>query len=519
MTAVNQQGPTSTAEEQRDSTVALQNAAKLGGSLMLTWGIALGVRLFMPRYLGPDQFGVLNFADAFTSTVFVLLSLGLDTYIRKEVSVDASKASTFLSGVTVLRLLGSLLLFAGMQAFLVITDRPRETWALVHVYGGACLLMSLNLSFAALLHARGTVDGLSLLNIASKLVWGGGVLVTIVAGLPLVGIPLSLLASELLKTVVSARLVQRHLAVSWKPDFSGAKVALLGSLPMFLNFAAHTIYSKLDVSILAVVAGDREVAWYGAASLVAGLAMMVTPMIGWVLMPLFARAHARSDEEYTRVMRRSLELVLAIAFPTSLLLGLGAEPIIVLLYGHDFAPAAASLRVLSLIFVFTYVAILSANALILTGRAWAQAFISIAGLALNPFLNWLLLTRAAKALGEGGAGVGAAWAQVGTELVVTVAMTALVGRRAFDRRSAVMIVKTLAVCAAVIACDLLALQGLPGLVRLTADGFLYLLGVLLTRAVDVKGVVAFARGALQRRKQPIGAGDATAPAVTAQGTS
>jgi O-antigen/teichoic acid export membrane protein len=519
VTAVNQGEPATTAEQQRDSTVALQNAAKLGGSLMLTWGIALGVRLFMPRYLGPDQFGVLNFADAFTATVFVLLSLGVDTYIRKEVSVDPSTASTFFSGVTVLRLAGALVLFAGMQAFLVITDRPRETWALVHVYGGACLLMSLNLSFAALLHARGTVDGLSLLNIASKLVWGGGVLITIVAGLPLVGIPLALLASELLKTVVSARLVQRHLALSWKVDLLGAKVALVGSLPMFLNFAAHTIYNKLDVSILAVVAGDREVAWYGAASLVAGLAMMVTPMIGWVLMPLFARARARSDEEYTRVMRRSLELVLAIAFPTSLLLGLGAEPIIVLLYGNDFAPAAASLRVLSIIFVFTYVAILSANALILTGRAWTQAFISIAGLALNPFLNWLLLTRAAQ-LGDGGAGVGAAWAQVGTELGVTAAMTALVGRRAFDRRSVVMIVKTLVVCGVVIAIDLLALQGLHGLVRLAVDGVLYLLGVLLTRALDVKELVRFARGAMQRRKQPIdGAGDATAPAVTAQGTS
>jgi O-antigen/teichoic acid export membrane protein len=219
-------------------------------------------------------------------------------------------------------------------------------------------------------------------------------------------------------------------------------------------------------------------------------------------------------------MRRSLELVLAIAFPTSLALGLGAEPIIVLLYGQAFAPAAASLRVLSIVFIFTYVAILSANALIITGRAWAQAFISIAGLALNPFLNWLFLMRAAKALGEGGAGVGAAWAQVGTELAVTAAMTALVGRRAFDRRSGVMIVKTLVVCAMVIAVDLLALQGLPGFLRLAVDGALYLLGVLLTRAISVKEVVGFARGALQRRKQPIQeAGDATATAVTAEGTS
>jgi O-antigen/teichoic acid export membrane protein len=95
---------------------------------------------------------------------------------------------------------------------------------------------------------------------------------------------------------------------------------------------------------------------------------MVTPMIGWVLMPLFARARARSDEEYTQVMRRSLELVLAIAFPTSLFMALGAQEWVVLLYGPAYAPGGVSLKILASIFVLTYVAILSANALILTGE-------------------------------------------------------------------------------------------------------------------------------------------------------
>jgi O-antigen/teichoic acid export membrane protein len=228
---------------------------------------------------------------------------------------------------------------------------------------------------------------------------------------------------------------------------------------------------------------------------------MVTPIIGWVLLPLFARARARSDEEYTLVMRRSLELVLVIAFPTSLFMSLGAKEWVTLLYGPAYAPAATSLRILGCIFVLTYVAIVSANALILTGRAWAQAAISMCGLFVNPLLNWLLIARCQARYGDGGAGVGAAYAQIGTELVVTALMTGFVGRRAFDRRSTLMIVKTFGACAATWALDAWLQPQVHGAVRLAADALLYLVLIFALRAVHLRETLEFARAAFARKKK------------------
>ncbi len=498
----------STAE--KDTKLAAKNAVKLFGSLMVTWGIALGVRLLLPRYLGPQGFGVVNFADAFTSTLFVLAGFGVDTYIRKEVSVRYQHASEFYGGVTALRMLVALLLFGVTQAFLMLTNRPPETWLVVHLYGVSALFFTFNQSLAALLHARGTVNELSFLNIASKIVWGGGTLLAVVMKWPLWTVALAVVASEGLKTVVSTRLVTKHLAMTWRVDVKATRLAIAASLPMVVNLAAHTIYNKLDVSILAVVAGEEEVGWYGASSLIAGLALMVTPMIGWVLMPLFARARARSDEEYTQVMRRSLELVLAIAFPTSLFMALGAKEWITLLYGPAFAPAATSLKVLASIFVLTYVAILSSNALILTGRAWTQAFISIGGLVANPVLNAIFIGPSTRWFGQGGAGIGAAIAQLGTEIVVTVAMTALVGRRAFDARSLSVIARTVVACVLVSALDWYLLERVHPFVRLGADGLVYVVLVIGSGAVKVKELIAFVKTA--RKKEPALAG----PEVGAQ---
>ncbi len=498
-----------------DAALAVRNAVTLGGSLLLTWGIALGVRLMMPRYLGPDAFGVVNFADALTATAFVLIGLGLDTYIRKEVSVDPARANAFFAGATAVRVVGAVLLSLGIQAFLVLTDRPRETWLLVHLYGVAAFFTTMNFSLGALLHARGTVNGLSVLNIVSKVVWGTGTMLTVVLGWPLWGLPAALVISEVLKLVVSLALVQRHLALSWRIDVRGLKAALWASLPIFINVAAHTIYSKLDVSIVAVVAGDREVAWYGSANLLAGLALMVTPVIGWVLLPLFARARARSDEEYTLVMRRSLELVLVVAVPTTLFMALGAREWLTWLYGAAYAPAAPALRILSSIFVLTYVAILSSNALILTGRAWAQAVISLSGLVLNPLMNAFLIKRCAEVYGDGGAGIGAAISQLATEVLVTVMMTALVGRRAFDRRSLSILARSFVVCVLVVGLDRWLDPQVPGAVRLLADAGAYAVLAVGLGAVRVRETLAFARGAFKNRH-----GDADAATVqTTQGST
>jgi O-antigen/teichoic acid export membrane protein len=484
--------------EHRDTLLALKNAAKLGGSLAMTWGIAIVVRLLMPRYLGPDAWGPLSFSDAFTATFFVALSLGVDTYIRREVSVRPAHASDFLAGITLIRVIATVVLLGVMQVVMLVTHRPPEVQWLVYVFGLACFASAMNLTFAALLHARGTVDELSFLNIASKVVWAGGTLAALLLHWPLVAIPAALLASETLKLVVSVRLVHVHLNVRWRLNGAALKLALVASLPMFLNTAAHTIYNKIDVSILAVVAGDREVAWYGASSLLAGMTLMIAPMIGWVLMPLFARARARSELEYTRILRRSLELVLIVAIPCALFMALGASLWVKLLYGPEYAPAAASLRLLSPLFVLTYVAMLNAHSLILTGRAWTQAFVSVGGVLVNPLLNWLFIPLAVSWYSDGGAGRGAASAQLVTELVVTAAMMVLVGARAFDRRTLIMLLKTSAVCLLVWVLDAWLVERAPAMLRLAADGVAYVALLLFSGAVQVRETLAFAFSAAKK---------------------
>jgi O-antigen/teichoic acid export membrane protein len=465
----------------KPTLVAIQGALTLGGSLFFTWGIALAIRLLVPRYLGPSRFGTLSFADAFAATFFVILSFGSDAYIRKEVPVRPSHASDFIGGTVLLRLLVTGCIFGAMSIVLWASNRPAEVRHLVLLFGVTQFFVTANATLSALLHAKGRVGAMSVLAVVTKVIWALGVLAALVAHAGLWAYAASYLASESVETVVLYRLAQKHVGLVFRVDRAATRTMLLASLPYYLTIFATTAYGKLDVSLLEFLGDSQEVGWYGAASAVAGLALLVAPLISWVLMPMFARAVARSRDEFYEQIRRSMELILTVAIPASLMIALGAPVWIRTIFGVAFVPAAPALRVLATMCVLTYVAIVYAQTLIMLGRGWALTKISLVGLIVNIVLNLVIIRRSMLIFGVGGGGTGCAIAMLGTEVFVTSCMIVIVGRDAFDRGSVVTIGKSLAACGVVA----LAHRGLSSLgpARLALDALIYLVIVLSTGAL------------------------------------
>jgi O-antigen/teichoic acid export membrane protein len=477
--------------------LAIRNALKLGGSLIFTWGIALAMRLLLPRYLGPIRFGTLNFADGFTTAFFITLNLGLESYVRKEVAVRPSHASDFFGGTFVLRGAMTAGIFGVMALVMRLAGRSPEVQHVVFIYGVAQFFVTANATFSAMLHAKGRVGAMSVLAVATKIVWAAGVLAGMYTGAGLWAYAAAYLASEAIETGVLWMLAQSHLGLAFRVDGPATKAMLVASLPYYLNVFATTAYGKLDVSLLEFMASTEEVGWYGAATAVAGLTLLITPLIGWVLMPMFARAAARSRPEFNEQIRRSMELILTVAIPASLMINLGAEFWIHLIFGDAFMPAVLALRVLASMFVLTYVAIVYSIVLVMLDRGWTLTRISLYGLVVNVGLNFALLRPSLRAFGPGGGGAGCALSMLGTEIFVTSCMMAAVGRDAFDKRSLVAIGKSLVAYGVVFLLHR-ALSGL-GHLRLIVDGAAYLVLVLSTGALRLREMFDVARNALRSR--------------------
>ena len=484
-------------ERGSDTLLAVQNALKLGASLLFTWGIALAMRFWLPRQLGPERFGTLSFADAFAATFFVVLTLGLDPYIRKEVSVRPAHASEFFGGMFVVRVAMSAAIAGAMVIALHVMGRPPAVRRVVYVFALAQFFVTNNATLSALLQAKGSVGGMSILAIATKIVWAVGAIVAIVLGVGLWALAVAFLLSEAIESVVLFVLAARNMGLVFRVDVRATRAIVLLCLPHYANTFAITAYGKLDMTLLELSASSREVGWYAAASGMASFSLLATPLIGWVMMPTLARAAARSRDELFARLRRSTELILTVVVPVALFIDLGADLGVRILFGDAFAHAVPALRILAPTFVITYVAITFAVTLIMLDRAWTLTAISLAGLVVNVALNLSLVPRALARFGDGGGGVGCALSMLGTELFVTTTMVSFVGRGAFDRRTISVVAKSLAACALAICADRL---GAPlGWARFFLDAAVYLTCVVATGALRVGELTGILREALSRR--------------------
>ena len=477
---------------------AVRNGLQLGGSLLVTYAIAMGVRFLLPAHLGPEDFGRFNWADSFSAVFFLATQFGLEMYIRKEVTRRPAHASDFF-GTTLLMRLGLTGVLMGVLA-LVMHQRgdPPEVRHLVYLFAVAQGLIIINASVAALLHAKGKVAGLSISNVVTKVVWGGGLLAVAVAGLPLPWLAVPLVASEVVKLVVGWRLARQHMGLVFKVDLPATWDVLKKSLPFFITGAALAANGRLDVMILGMKANHQEVGWYGAAWNIAGLTFFLNPVFGWVLMPLMSRAATRSRDELTRLARRALEGTLAITVPLMMLIVLGA-PMWVGLMGGEFAQSAMPLRLQSPLFVLAFVTMTAGLWLTMTNQEWWVTITNVIGsLIVIPILNLLLIPYMGQRLGPGGAAAAAALSMLVMEIGVTISLLGRMGPATFDRRLLVMVAKTAAVCVAIIALHITVLASLHPWLKLGIEAVLYIVGVLATGAVRPGEVLQVVRVARRR---------------------
>ena len=240
----------------------MRNAVKLGGSLMVTYGIALSVRLLLPRVLGPEAFGQFNWAsEGFTAVFFVLGGLGLEVYIRKEVALrPRARQRVLRRHAAACRWCWRWCCSASMQGLMHLEGKPGYLRVLVLLLGVYQLFFRCNGTLAAVLHARERVDGLSVANIATKCVWGGGQLLVLALGLPLPWLGVPILASEVVRAVVLFRLsraARRACRCAWTCAARGT--ALLGALPFFLNEAALAANGPMGIFLLGFLTNTTEV--------------------------------------------------------------------------------------------------------------------------------------------------------------------------------------------------------------------------------------------------------------------
>jgi O-antigen/teichoic acid export membrane protein len=293
-------------------------------------------------------------------------------------------------------------------------------------------------------------------------------LVLVGAGLlPFFAVPVAAAAATL---SVTLRITRRLISV--RPTLHPARwwPLLRDTLPFAAAIAVSVLYFRVGVIAMSLLSSSVQTGYFAASFRVIEVLVGVPPLIASTAFPILARAVAQEDEERLHYGgERLVEGTLVLGTLISLLLALGAKPVIAVLGGAEYSKSVPVLRIQGLALMANCVAVSAGyvllalrehRAILIANATALLASVVLAGVLIPPF-----------------AAQGAAVAVVLAEFSLAIAMLVrLVRVRPLLRN--VFLLRPLAIIAMGGASSAVALiPGLPAVVT-AALGALVFLGLL-----------------------------------------
>lgn len=356
--------------------------------------ISAAVMVFVARYLGPADYGLLSYAAGIFGLLAPVALLGVPQVLVREMGARSDWPSLVVAAIAVQL---PVAIVAGLVGLVVVVaTRSSDPRSLALALSLAPLpLMGLAATYRIRLEFVGDVRRVLVSGISATLVASAMRVACLMAAGPLwlfgaaTTVELAVLAFGYLGTTPGRPFFH---AVRAYFDRSVAGALLRDSWPLLVSGLAVTVYMKADIVMLGMLASDTETGVYAAASRLSEVWYFVPISVAAAVRPRLARMHsAGASVEYTVLTQRFLSSMTALAVAAVVLIFAASGGLIQLLYGESFIAAASVLRVhiLAAPFVFLTVA---ANQWFIDRRLTRILMVrSFGGASLNVVLNLVLI--------------------------------------------------------------------------------------------------------------------------------
>ncbi|AFZ08577.1 polysaccharide biosynthesis protein [Oscillatoria nigro-viridis PCC 7112] len=323
----------------------LSNIAWLFTDQILQMGLGLVVGLWVARYLGPTQFGLLNYAIAFVSLFSSVATMGLGTLVVRNIARDPECKNETLGTAFGLQFTGGCITLV-LTVTVIALLKPNDTltrWLVGIIAAGTIFnaFEAINFWFQSQIQSKYTVLAKNSVCFLVAAVRIG--LVTIKAPLlAFAWVRLAEVALVGMAYVYFYKLTGNKIK-DWQFSWDRSKELLSESWPIILSGLAIYLYSKTDQIMLGAMNKNAELGYYAAAVKISEICDFLPMILSSSIFPKLANLRKTNYEEYLNKFQIYSDIMiflwLGVAIPISLL----SPWIVHLLYGENYAKSAAVL--------------------------------------------------------------------------------------------------------------------------------------------------------------------------------
>lgn len=394
---------------------ALRNSGWLIGGKVAQMFISLLIGLLTARYLGPSNYGLINYASSYTAFFTAFCNLGITSLLVKEF-VDRPNDEGLVIGTALgLRAISCVLSVLTIIALVCIIDRDEPITILV------VALCSLGLGFTIFntftywfqrhLKAKYTAIATFIAYVVTAIYR----LVLVFSGKSVVWFAVATSVDHICVASLLVWFYKQNQGQNIRFSWQYGKELLSRSKHFVLSALMVSIYAQTDKMMLKQILDVTETGFYSTATVINNMWCFVLQALIDSLYPSVIEAYKSGDEELFRIKNRQMyAIVFYISTGVAILFNIFAELVIYILYGTAYLPAAMPLRIVSWYTAFSYLGVARSAWIVSKNRQRHLIKIYAVAAIGNVSLNYLLI----PAWGASGAALASLVAQLLTGFVL-----------------------------------------------------------------------------------------------------
>lgn len=392
-----------------------KNASWLIAGKIFQMIISFFVGIVTARFLGPSNYGLINYGAAYTAFFTALCSLGINSIMVKELIDNREHEGTVIGTAILLKAVASFLSSVMIIAIVSIIDKNEPlTIAVVALCSIGLVfnvLETFNYWFQSVLESKIT----AIATLTAYLLTAAYKVVLIVTGKSVVYFALATSLDYVCVGIILIIAYKKYCGKKMHFSLKYAKKLLSKSWHFILPSLMVAIYSQTDKFMLKQMISETEIGYYStAAALCTVWCFILQAIIDSMNPPIMEDYKAGNTDAYAKKNKTLYAIVFYLSLLVSFVFCILAYPIIDILYGESYLPAVMPMRIITWYTAFSYLGVARGAWIVCENKQKYLIWIYVAGAVSNIVLNYFII----PILGASGAAIASCLAQLITAFIV-----------------------------------------------------------------------------------------------------
>lgn len=391
-----------------------RNASWIIGGRVAQMLLSLIVGVLTARFLGPGNYGLINYGNAYVAFFTALCNLGLNSVIIKDFVDHPDEQGEAIGSALLMRLISSILSAVLIVSVVSIIDKDEPlTIAVVSLCSiGSVFHIFETFNFWFQNQYKSKIT--SIASLCAYIISAGYKIVLLILGKDVRWFAFATSIDYIVVAVFLWLAYKRYHGPKIKFSLQKSKFLLSVSYNYILSSIMVALYGQTDKLMLKQMLDENTVGYYATATAICAMWTFVLQAIIDSLYPSILRLKNENQAAYERKNRQ----LYAIVFYVSCLVSIGfvilGKPIVYILYGEAYLPSVPVLQMVTWYTAFSYLGVARNAWIVSEGKQKYLKYMYGCAAVMNVVLNAVFIPN----MGAVGAALASLITQIFTSIVL-----------------------------------------------------------------------------------------------------